>query len=609
MANPIQEAPWKISFIPAGNGPYAVKVKLFDLLFNSSNANAAWYLTDGAGLNLPHDIFLFDPAAYATSGGGAINPGALRDTRQNHGIFLTKITYDARAVATWVSDPSYAALVNSTDVHNGDRGYYVYDTTSALPPLETDYTTIANKTYYDTSLASVMFTDLLDPLSPYDTLTNPYMCYVSSATLGISGLSASTTSALIVSSPDLALQATIPGSSLQPYTRICLRADTSNSEIISILQFFTRYGINNDENPISGTQVADLLDVTKNTHLLDIEIWVRCSFFTDYVTPSSFEQNLAAGSQVAHENLILGRGDFSRFTREISPNEIIPYIPMTPPRNDVSGITLVANAGPFPVPPVTGTYDSPTTVSNTPFGWVNPELQSGAITGGLVAVPLKGNAYVSGRIFSPTIDELWIYIKKLVDGQGTGAVSSTLTEPTISLPGGHIGDPISADGTSYVAAPSSISYSVDTTIQSIVNAILPSSYANYVPTSNPTPRTNPYSLRELESIVDNLQYNSRTAVGFFAANAVSTGNINTSIGTVYQLHSSYSPASPTVWQWSVANTYNAAESAVNYGAALPQATNYDRTANFIAGDSYLSADGKWHYLFDHVRIPVLAETY
>lgn len=608
MANPIQKAPWKISFAPTGNGPYAVKVRLYDLLFNSET-DAAWYLTDGAGLNLPHDIILFDPSIYSSSGGSSISPPALRNSRQSHGFFLTKVTYDARATSTWVPDVSYAAIPDSSDAHYNQQGYYIHDSSAALPPLEVDYTTIANMTYYDTSLNSTVFTDLLDPSAPYETSTNPYMCYVSSVTLGISGLSAASSSALILSSPDLALQATIPGSSLQPYTRICMRADITNSEIVSILQFFTRYGINNDNSSILTTQVPDLIDPTKNTHLLDIEIWVRCSFFADYITPSPFEQDLTTGSQVAHENLIIGQGDFSRFTREINPNEIIPYLPATPPRNDITGITLVADAGLFPIPSVTGAYNSATTVSNIPVGWVNPELQSGAITGGLVAVPLKGNAYVSGRIFSPTIDELWIYIKKLVDGQGTGAVSSTLTEPTISLPGGHIGDPISADGTSYVAAPSSISYSVDTTIQSIINAILPNSYANYVPISNPTPRTNPYSLRELESIVDNLQYNSRTAVGFFAANAVSTGNINTSIGTVYQLHANYTPESPSAWHWSVANTYNAAESAINYGAALPQATNYDRAADFIAGDSYLSADGKWHYLFDHVRIPVLAETY
>jgi len=608
--NTIKEAPWKISFNPTGNGPYAVKVKLYDLLFDSSGVLR---YNSGNGLNLPHDIILFDPAAYSTTGGGTIDPTALSDTRKAHGIWLSKVTYDARANATFVPNDAYA-LMPAGDPNYNRRGYYIYSSEAALAPLETDYSTLANKTYYDTSLASTAFTDkYTDPATGVEYT----MCYASSCTAAVLGLPAAISSAIILSSPDLALQSTIPGSSLQPYTKMYLRGDLSNSEIVSILQFFTSYGINSDGTPISSTlyPISTLLDVAKNPHLLDVEVWVRCSYFADYIIPDSFGQNLTESSPVAHENLILGQGDFARFTRDDTAIDS-PYIPITIPRNDILQISQVANAAAFPIPPVKGTYASATTTSNTPAGWANYDLlvQSGTVTvpAGLIAVPQAGNAYVSGRIFSPTIDELWIYIKKLVDGQGTNGATSIPAEPALTLSGG-VGDPISADGSTFVAKPASITYSVDTALQNTANGIINiagNNYTFFVPTSNPTPRANPYSLREIESLIDNLQYNLRTVMNFYAANAAKTGNINTTIGTLYQLHKSYSPFSPATWQWTVANTYKATETDATHGGTLPTSSGgYDRTKDFTAGDTYLSADGQWHYLFDHVRVPVLVETY
>ena len=606
MANAIQVAPWKISFLPSGNGPYAVKVKLYDLLFSSSNA---WYLTDGAGLNLPHDIILFDPAVYVTSG-NIIDTAADRDTRQNHGIFLSKVTYDARAPRTWVPSSVYAPLNVQGDPHYGQQGYYIYQSASALPILETDYSTQANKTYYDTSLAAAIFTDLLNPTAPYDgnptdTTFNPYMCYVSSASAAISGLQAATTSALIISGPDLALQATIPGSSLQAFTKICLRADTSNSEIVSILQFFTGYGIINTQL-IPGTSTADLIVPSKNPHLLDVEVWVRCAFFADYVTPTTFEQDLTPGAQVAHENLVVGAGDFKRYTRNAVSVDS-PYLPMTPPRNDVLQITAVANAAPFPIPPVTGTYNAATTVSSSPAGWANPELQaeqgSTIIPPGLIAIPTEGNAYASGRIFSPTIDELWIYIKKLVDGQGTGTSISIPAEPAITLAGGNIGDPLNASGTVFVAAPTSFTYSLDPAIVAIANGII-AGIANYAPTVRAVPRANPLSLREIEGHLRNLQFNDQTQIAFFAANMAYAGNTVPAQGTLFQLHKNFNPvnAANTIWPTTPAVTLTA--------TTLPTSSGgYNALADYVAGEVYMGADGQWHYLFDQVRIPVLVETY
>ena len=616
MGNIVQVAPWKISFTPEGNGPYAVKVKLADLLFDQTSS--PWvprYLPPGKGVNLLHDIILFDPNIYATSGGGSIvTSDATRDLRQNHGIFLSKITYDARSAPAWVANVAYAPLNSPGDAHHGQAGYYIYPTEAALPVIEMDYSLTSNKAYYD---SSIIPTDLYNPALPYNSITNPYMCYQSSVTLAIAGTTAAATSAMILSSPDLALQATIPGSSLLPYTRIYLSGDTMNlTEVVNILRFFTNYGYVNGSamiDPSTGAaySVLDLVNPEKNTYLQHCEIWIRCSYFADYITPVAFQQDLSPTSQAAHKNMIVGAGDFSRFTREAADAEIKPYTPITPPRNDLLTSALtISTAGTFPIPSKTGEYNAAGTGRRAPMGWADPDIDT-AIAAGYVALPQIGNAYVSGRILSPTIDELWIYIKKMVSGTGSTAVPA---EPALVL-GGHTGDPISADGSIYVSAPTAITYAVDTTLATLANATVSSvgtyTFDSYVPANNPTPRSAPYSLREMESLLDNLQYNLRTAVGFFSSNAVKTGNLNPTIGTLAQLHKSYAPTSAgqAAAVWSAANTYNAAESAANYGNVLSPATGYDKAVNFVAGDAYLGADGQWHYLFDHVRLPVLAETY
>jgi hypothetical protein len=48
-----------------------------------------------------------------------------------------------------------------------------------------------------------------------------------------------------------------------------------------------------------------------------------------------------------------------------------------------------------------------------------------------IIVPKEGNVYIDGRIFSPSIDELWIYLKKLVSGRD---IDSKLTTGNIKDP-------------------------------------------------------------------------------------------------------------------------------------------------------------------------------
>jgi hypothetical protein len=592
MANYVSEAPWKISFNTAGNGPFAVRMKLADLLFDQTT-NPWAPLT--VGVHLPHDIILFDPAIYSSSG-GTLDSSASREARQSRAFYLTKVTYDARANAIWIANAAYK-----------DGGYFIYPQESALPILETDYTLHSNKTYYNTDIANP--TDRLNPNDPStDESTNPLMTYQSSCSVAIADTSAAASSFLILSAPDRALQATIPGSSVVPYARMRFQTDVVGiPEVIDILTFFTEFGINPDGtakiNPATGDpyNALQLIDPAINTRLQTMEIWIRCSFFADYIVPETFNQDLAQTSQVAHKNLVVGLGDYRRYTREAPTAETKPYLPATPPRNDLLQVPTAA-AAPFPIPSYSGTYDSAGTGHRAPLGWYDPDYPDETNPANkLVAIPEEGNAYVSGRIFSPTIDELWTYIKKMVDGQGTGAVTSIPPEPVIALTGGD-GDPLTADGSIFVVAPTSFTFALDAVIKSTLDSIL-GGLETYVNTTGMEPRANPYSLRETECNIRNVQYNLRAIVGYIAENLVHSGNTSPVQGTLFQLHKDFDPKHATNTLW------------VNKGTAAPSSllptspAGYDSLADFSAEDVYMGADGQWHHLFDQVRVPIIDETY
>lgn len=592
MAKHISEAPWKISFSTTGNGPYAVRMKLADLMFDQS---VSPWVPLTTGVHLPHDIILFDPDIYSSSG-GTLDSLASREARQSRGFYLTKITYDARANATWVPNAAYK-----------DGGYYIYPQEAALPPIETDYTLRANKTYYNTDIANP--SDRLDPENPStDEAVNPLMTYQSSCSVAIADTSAAASSFLILSAPDRALQATIPGSSIVPYTRMRFQTDVVGiPEVIDIIKFFTEFGINPDGtakiNPVTGDpyNALQLVDPAINTRLQVMEIWVRCSFFADYIIPDTFNQDLAQSSQVTHKNLVIGLGDYRRYSREDPTAETKPYLPATPPRNDLLQVST-ADAAPFPIPSYSGTHDAAGADHRAPLGWYDPDYPDSVNPASkLTAIPKQGNAYVSGRIFSPTIDELWTYIKKMVDGQGSDTATSIPTEPVIALTGGS-GDPLTADGSVFVAAPTSFTFALDAVIKSTLDSILVG-LESYVNTSGMDPRSNPYSLRELEFSIRNVQYNLRAIVGYVAENLVHSGNTSPAQGTLFQLHKDFDPKQQSTTLW------------VNKGTAAPSNTlptsagGYDSLVDFAAEDVYMGADGQWHHVFDQVRVPIIEETY
>jgi hypothetical protein len=640
-ANPVKKAPWKIPFDVNGSGPYVIKVLLSDLLFDKQRNGApndpnTWVPWESGGFRLPYDILLYDPSIYGTDGG--LLPSAPQRERQSRGFFLTKVMYDSRSTSRFIHNPFYR---NQVPGNSATAGYTEYDPNAALTPTDD----------FDYRRRDLTFNVYLPPPGSEYFLNNDY--YTSSCTVATEGSQQEKQTFLVLTNRDDALEATIPGSSVIPFTRLRANADTSIQEVYDVVRFFTEYGVGDSgdrsiktipgQPPITA---ADTLNPIKNVRLQTVELWLRCSYFADYVDPESYAQDLHKLAEVQHKNLIVGVGDFDKFTREPSSNEIRPYLPLTPPREDRLSATLrIANAiGSFPIPPKAGEYNNPIDQANTPVGWLDPDFQTLNDTNAHI-VSQSGNIYTSGRIFSPTIDELWVYIKKVISGRPADAsapttaaaplsnsVQQTITadmrigaEPTYLL-GNKLGDPLNATGSEFVNSGEGIRYVMNAGIQRSADALWPGIvgpvYRPFVSLTGDERaafgalqtgerwglRANPMSLRELEAAIKNEAFNAEVIFNYIMTNTVVGGHTASSAdGTLYRLHRDHDPTNTSA-RWVSGKTELPSEDV--YGESLPGSDIlYDHLSHIHKGDVYLSAEGRWRYLFDHVRVPVLDEQY
>lgn len=224
--------------------------------------------------------------------------------------------------------------------------------------------------------------------------------------------------------------------------------------------------ISNDSEFFKLSEIRDLLQSTF--------VWVRAPFFADYVKPNSYNQSLNKASKVVHKDLILSKnGDFNEYNESIiaeyttededNPEQVLdtnttwidslPYISKTAPvldfikPEDFDTSQMIGSDNWFkdyditgiPIPTTMfklgfdGKNDTITTdnLANMfcPFIYWNTEYAESvgdpnnpafsSFTNGVSPVFIKkfGNLYADGRIFSPTIDEIWTAYKELVCGR------------------------------------------------------------------------------------------------------------------------------------------------------------------------------------------------
>lgn len=617
-------------------------IKLADLMYSQYASSPPTPWAQNTGFILPHDILVYNPASYDVASSNiayklATDPDYSSNfsTRKKYGIFLTR--------------PNYSPLAKFQTISytlNGPSGpktgsFKKYEDGASYELQEDSYFGGSQGNITNTYLYASSLQSSLDPTD----------YFASSISVAQDGTTQANTAGLILTSVDGTLQASLPGSQLVPFTQV--RVNIGASDITSLVAWAT--GVDTTTTPGQDlAATADFLDPTANLALADAVIWLRCSYFADYVDPASFGQDQTPETQVQYENLIIGQGSYTKY-EDTAPDDTAaeePYLPKLPPLNNlVAAPDPTDLAAAFPVKARSAPY--PSAADLIPVGWYDP---TDSTRNGLPSVPDEGNGYFSGRLFSPTIDEIVLTLKELISGRPqdpsslpvtedvTGTYSfpasstsskKTLTdtrlptENSYTLPSSKTGDPLNQGGTSFINTPEGVFYYVADRIKTVADAITTTTgvqIEDLVPVAAMTlqtsgfwaPRTKPLSLREIEAQLLGLMYNLESAFNFLAANKASVGGVTGSnstyaYGTLHQLHVGFnnSPgASDANAKWASHSNTNIPEDYSNYGNELPQAGGqYAPATDHLREDVYLSADGTWRYLFDTVRVPVLTESY
>ena len=232
------------------------------------------------------------------------------------------------------------------------------------------------------------------------------------------------------------------------------------------------FGISNNEFLTVYNELKEILP-SGSTIFDHIYFWVKAPFCADYVDPADFNQNLNQNADVVHRNLLVANSydkvanNFNRYEESYDfteSNQHIqefiekmsrPYIPTNSPLKDFISDGLALNIGINDLNNIENAAEK--LIENsyqdtdervigsvlslpgdfgekqefkrfTPFNFYDPESRENKeYYSNLNKIPTligrDGNITTDGRIMSPSIDELWYIIKKLISGQLEQSVS------------------------------------------------------------------------------------------------------------------------------------------------------------------------------------------
>ena len=187
-------------------------------------------------------------------------------------------------------------------------------------------------------------------------------------------------------------------------------------------------------------------------------IWIKSPIFGDYIMPNVFNQDLNQDADVKHRNIVLSvTSDFNRYDLDtdglVKDISSLPYVPVASPSVDIltrklagldknknlssltdNEINRIIDKGDEDNSVIGGILMASETRSGdehiTQPGYWDPESKRDSTEYQLSAdsternlrhlptiIPSTGNLFMDGRILSPTIDELWVYLKELTSGR------------------------------------------------------------------------------------------------------------------------------------------------------------------------------------------------
>lgn len=462
----LQNKPWKV-WMSIAPQPSAVLVSLYDLIFKQGESDPVLYFDNSDETRekyttlrlygLEHNIIIYDTALYELSGSliGSVN----KEVFYEEGIEVSNPKYDKRAKKRIVTSE-----INGTPID-----FYLPDKDSVIYP-ET-----AEELYnsYGRSASAV-----------------PTCNSVIAASVGAlydSTAASASSFTFILASPDTVFDSTLV---LEPtkksYTQMCLNLynkkssgektldtwkiinDTLRSISPSVTEEFNFF---NDPDPSVNT--TEFLSWVKDpdTNAKDIlqhtYIWIKAAFAADYIDPKDFNQDLNQKANVIHRNVYSHsfREDYNRYNEtatETSANTR-GYIPKNAPLKDLISDDLYKAE--------VSDWDNLPTVAKKVKKLEDVSSLDGTNIGGVISEPIKmdsteatygdnvvppqffdsearynsdeereklgrvpvglpkyGNIYTDGRIISPTVDELWYMVKKLISGRSADTTVNPVTE-------------------------------------------------------------------------------------------------------------------------------------------------------------------------------------
>lgn len=724
----LSKNPWRVSLNIEGTHPIMVKVKLKDLLYEESTP--AYRASTGNFYRLEHDVFVHYSPIYLSTGTVDTESGKVGTTYEywkRYGMDFAPVQYDKRAKHRFIPNPNYRANYFESKNLNG---YYEFDANSALYPSSLEQT-------FETLTGGIIPWHDPNAIGASD---YPFQPLIS---VGLAG-SVAGSSALLIKDPDPVFNATLTTrDGFKGYTSVALNPQNRATWIL--VQYITGKTPTELTNPITGDieTLKEFYSIGSNPALATAEVWLRCSWFGDYIATEEFGQDLNKKADVIHRNLIISaNGDFNRYDelanglalQSNTPDDVAatksevsrPYIPITTPAMDILSPRVLAGyetasiedalraailassgvdstIGSIKTEPVNRAEAAIEHTGSTrqnmeslvPPGFFDPESRKlpTEYDHKPILISKYGGGTFDGRVMSPAIDELWVYIKRLVEGRAqdttpdtsdNGAALSASVQRVIpkdtripamtnfsfkfedestkvgspinhTLISDQSGNAVKLRTTEFVNSPEGIKYSLFGNTLRLNTELITYNAArtikNFLPwetvspsetktvtdgvlitTGDWAPRTNPLSLREVESRIGNLKYNIIANFRFLKENFAVTGPLGKTenkgdlskeaAGSLYQFHRDYNQ--------DVANP----NTQFNPDSALPEANAYTPTGettgkgnngtgghygsapelpssskDISAPDVYLGADGRWHYLFDHVRIPLLTEEY
>ena len=442
---------WKVDFSDNPSKTQGGIYSLYDLLIlETEGSYQVRSLSNAVYLN--HDVICYNSTVYDKKTGQPNRANGTFDIWAKHGIDIAPVKIDSRAL-----------LHQKTNENSKFIRYFSKD---SVLKYNTVQEVIKNAILAETSLKDLFIN--------YDSdwKIETSFAYKGHSVASENDSTASGTANIIVLEPDESFNLiynTENTESLTAYKKVFIKQDVLKNILNYYINNYSGFGFfaGGNNNSLKADDILQLISSNKGFEpgtVLDLSddaplifeflkntfVFIRASFFADYVQPEVFKQNLTEQSEVKHKNIIIsGQGDFHRYSDSSSegPENTRFYRMQTAPTVDLLSknyakqvkINNYDNAEDrealykelFAKHELFGSalYDNKNikTSSTSPNDYLtspqyfDPEVpqyrdNNSEASDPPVLIPEAGNLYVDGRILGPTIDEIWKYFKQIVSG-------------------------------------------------------------------------------------------------------------------------------------------------------------------------------------------------